>query len=120
MSRKSDDRFSERDMHQGENKERVPVPSKRDAPGHDAENRAVVFGRYHAPQTRERAMQMHHGQTSSNALSPEMAQGCEFAGLILKLRWIGLDDEANELQRVAQTFAPEQRPIVLNEPASTD
>ena len=52
---------------------------------------------------------------SSNVI----AQGCEFAGLILKLRRIGLDDEANRLQRVAQGFAPEQRPIVLNEPVST-
>ena len=61
-------------------------------------------------------MQMHPGRTSSTA----MARGCEFAGLILKLRWIGLDDEADRLQRVAQSFAPEQRPIVLSEPVSTD
>ena len=65
-------------------------------------------------------MQMHQGQTSSNVIAPEMAQGCEITGLILKLRWIGLDDEANQLQRIAQSLAPEQRPIVLSEPANTD
>jgi hypothetical protein len=65
-------------------------------------------------------MQMHQGQTSSNVIAPQMARGCEITGLILKLRWIGLDDEADRLQRIAQSFVPEQRPIVLNEPVSTD
>jgi hypothetical protein len=59
-------------------------------------------------------------QTTSNGISPQLPPGDDFTRLILKLRWIGLDDEACRLQRVVQSVAPEQRPTVLSEPDSTD
>jgi hypothetical protein len=40
--------------------------------------------------------------------------------LILKLRWIGLYDEADRLERAARNLAPDDRGTVLAEPASTD
>jgi hypothetical protein len=40
--------------------------------------------------------------------------------LIRKLRWIGLDEEANRLQQALRTFAPEGRDAVLADPRGTD
>jgi hypothetical protein len=44
----------------------------------------------------------------------------ELAKLIRKLRWIGLEDEAQRLQRVANTLPPEERGTVSAEPSATD
>lgn len=60
------------------------------------------------------------GRTVPHVAPPRMAEGREFTQLILKLRWIGLEDEANRLQRAVQTVAPERRATVLSEPRSTD
>jgi hypothetical protein len=44
----------------------------------------------------------------------------EWAKLIRKLRWIGLEDEAWRLQRALRDLPPEERGTVLGGPFSTD
>ncbi len=44
----------------------------------------------------------------------------EMARLIRKLRWIGLEDEARRLQRVASTLPPEEAGSVSAGPFATD
>jgi hypothetical protein len=44
----------------------------------------------------------------------------EMAKLIRKLRWIGLEDEARRLQRVASTLPPEEAGSVSAGPFATD
>ncbi len=44
----------------------------------------------------------------------------EMAKLIRKLRWIGLEDEARRLQRVATTLPPEETGSVSVGPFATD
>ena len=44
----------------------------------------------------------------------------EWAKLIRKLRWIGLEDEARSLQLAVSTLPPEQRGSVSVGPFSTD
>ena len=44
----------------------------------------------------------------------------EMAKLIRKLRWIGLEDEARRLQRVASTLPPEETGSVSVGPFATD
>jgi hypothetical protein len=45
---------------------------------------------------------------------------CDWMKLIRKLRWIGMEDEAQRLQQAVSTVAPDQRGSVLAEPFSTD
>jgi len=45
---------------------------------------------------------------------------CEWAKLIRKLRWIGLDDEARRLEQAVSTLPPEGRATVAAGPTSTD
>jgi hypothetical protein len=45
---------------------------------------------------------------------------CDWAKLIRKLRWIGLEDEARQLEQAVSTLPPEQRGSVSAEPSSTD
>jgi hypothetical protein len=40
--------------------------------------------------------------------------------LIRKLRWIGLEEEADRLQQTLCSVAPEQRGTVLADPVTTD
>jgi len=44
----------------------------------------------------------------------------DWARLIRKLRWIGLDDEARRLEQAVSTLPPEERGCVSAEPFSTD
>jgi len=44
----------------------------------------------------------------------------EWAKLIRKLRWIGLDDEARRLELAVSTLPPEERGTVSVGPFSTD
>jgi hypothetical protein len=44
----------------------------------------------------------------------------EMAKLIRKLRWIGLEDEARRLQRIASTLPPEETGSVSAGPFATD
>jgi hypothetical protein len=45
---------------------------------------------------------------------------CEWAKLIRKLRWIGMEDEARQLEQAVSTLPPEQRGTVSVGPFSTD
>jgi hypothetical protein len=45
---------------------------------------------------------------------------CEWPKLVLKLRWIGLEDEARRLQRALSTVPPEDRGTVSVSSFSTD
>jgi hypothetical protein len=42
------------------------------------------------------------------------------AKLVCKLRWLGMEDEAQRLQLAMRHLPPEQRAIVCVEPSSTD
>jgi hypothetical protein len=44
----------------------------------------------------------------------------DWARLIRKLRWIGLDSEARRLELALSTLPPADRGAVCNEPLSTD
>jgi hypothetical protein len=44
----------------------------------------------------------------------------EWTKLIRKLRWIGLDDDAHNLELAVSTLPPEQRASVSAEPYGTD
>jgi hypothetical protein len=44
----------------------------------------------------------------------------EWAKLIRKLRWIGMDEEARRLEQAVSTLPPEQRGTVSSGPFSTD
>jgi len=44
----------------------------------------------------------------------------EWARLICKLRWIGLEDEAERLLRAVRSLPPDERAPVLLDPSSTD
>jgi hypothetical protein len=52
--------------------------------------------------------------------APDMRETQECMQLILKLRWIGLTDEADRLERAARSLAPDDRGTVLADPANTD
>jgi hypothetical protein len=45
---------------------------------------------------------------------------CDWAKLLRKLRWSGMDEEADRLQRVMQSVPPEERGTVSAGPFSTD
>ena len=51
---------------------------------------------------------------------PDMRETQQCMQLILKLRWIGLGDEADRLEHAARSLAPDDRGTVLADPASTD
>jgi hypothetical protein len=53
-------------------------------------------------------------------VTPEQKAACEVIKLVRKLRWIGLDAEAKELQLVLKEFSPERRGSMLACPHSTD
>jgi hypothetical protein len=44
----------------------------------------------------------------------------DWAKLIRKLRWIGMEDEANRLQQAVRALPPEERGTVSAGPFSTD
>jgi hypothetical protein len=44
----------------------------------------------------------------------------EVAKLILKLRWIGMEEEAQRLERAVHRLPPQQRGTVIAEPSGTD
>jgi len=56
----------------------------------------------------------------TNAHPREQRSPDEWAKLIHKLRWIGLEDEARSLQRAVSTLPAEQRGSVSAGPFSTD
>ena len=59
------------------------------------------------------------GQTMDPAAAINQPYG-EYAKLIRKLRWIGLEDEAQRLQQALRTLPAEERGCVSVGPCSTD
>ena len=57
---------------------------------------------------------------NEDMLSHERRLPHDWARLILKLRWIGLEDEAKRLESAVATLRPEERCGTLCGPLSTD
>jgi hypothetical protein len=57
---------------------------------------------------------------ADNVLRLDQKPSCEWAKLIRKLRWIGLEDEARRLELAVSTLPPEDRGSVSVGPFSTD
>jgi hypothetical protein len=53
-------------------------------------------------------------------LIADARQPNEVAKLILKLRWIGLEEEALQLERAVHRLPSQQRAPVIGEPSGTD
>ncbi len=64
-------------------------------------------------------MTQTHQAQHGDARPTQRAPG-EWAKLIRKLRWIGLEDEAQSLQRAVSTLPTEERGSVSVGPHSTD
>jgi hypothetical protein len=67
--------------------------------------------------SREASMQQVQ---ADNVLRVDQRPSCEWAKLIRKLRWIGLEDEARRLELAVSTLPPEDRGSVSVGPFSTD
>jgi hypothetical protein len=59
-------------------------------------------------------------QAQESDARPAQRTPGEWAKLIRKLRWIGLEDEARSLQRAVSTLPTEERGSVSAGPFSTD
>jgi hypothetical protein len=59
-------------------------------------------------------------QQQSNVLFIREPASSEWAKLIRKLRWIGLEDEARRLEQAVNTLPPDERGTVSAGPFSTD
>jgi hypothetical protein len=55
-----------------------------------------------------------------NVIRIDNRPSCEWARLIRKLRWIGLEDEARRLELAVSTLPPDERGSVSIGPFSTD
>jgi len=56
----------------------------------------------------------------SDVISIDQQSPREWAKLLRKLRWVGLEDEARRLELALSTLPPEQRGDLLVESSSTD
>jgi len=56
----------------------------------------------------------------SGVISIDQHSPREWAKLLRKLRWVGLEEEARRLELALSTLPPEQRGDVLVESSSTD
>lgn len=56
----------------------------------------------------------------SNGISVTQQSSPEWAKLICKLRWIGLEEEARSLERAVSTLSPQERGSVSVGPFDTD
>ena len=52
--------------------------------------------------------------------APERLTSVELVKLIRKLRWIGLEEEARQLQQALSRFPAEERPVVPGAPVECD
>jgi hypothetical protein len=65
---------------------------------------------------------MDHVQDTTQPVSgpAEPQTSAELVKLIRKLRWIGLEEEAHQLQLVLNRFPPEERSVVSGAPIECD
>jgi hypothetical protein len=59
-------------------------------------------------------------QIATNVVKIGGGESREWARLIRKLRWIGLDEDAKRLELVVSTLPPDERASVSFAPFSTD
>jgi hypothetical protein len=64
-------------------------------------------------------MQMIHASPESRNISPKSAS-TDLVKLLRKLRWIGMEEEARQLEIALSRFPPEQTATVLADAPSTD
>ena len=65
-------------------------------------------------------MQTSHAKLESFDTPSEQRASTDLVKLIRKLRWIGMEDEAQQLQRALRRFPSEQTETVLADTPSTD
>lgn len=65
-------------------------------------------------------MENNPDTTQSNPGPAEQQTSAELVKMIRKLRWIGLEEEANQLQLVLKRFPPEERSVVSGTPIECD
>ena len=68
----------------------------------------------------ETLMQTSHSIPELLDISPEQRASTNLVKLIRKLRWIGMEEEAHQLQVALSRFPPEQTGIVLAGAPKTD
>jgi hypothetical protein len=69
---------------------------------------------------KKRKSVMERRPFESEAESVERRPSRDWAKLIRKLRWIGLEDEARRLEQAVSTLPPEERGCVSAGPFNTD
>lgn len=65
-------------------------------------------------------MQQHVETAGLVPETPEQLTSAELVKLIRKLRWIGLEEEARQLQAALNRFPPEERAVVPGTPVECD
>jgi hypothetical protein len=65
-------------------------------------------------------MDTHLDQTRAHLLSPEQRASDELVRLIVKLRWMGLEEEANCIEKRLLSSPVGAGESVLGEPRATD
>lgn len=65
-------------------------------------------------------MDGNHDATRPDPGPAEQRTSAELVKMIRKLRWIGLEEEAHQLQLVLNRFPPEERSVVSGTPIECD
>jgi len=65
-------------------------------------------------------MDSSHDTTQPDPGPVEQRTSAELVKMIRKLRWIGLEEEAHQLQLVLNRFPPEERSVVSGTPIECD
>jgi len=65
-------------------------------------------------------MDDNHDTTQPERGPVEQRTSAELVKMIRKLRWIGLEEEAHQLQLVLNRFPPEERSVVSGTPIECD
>jgi hypothetical protein len=63
---------------------------------------------------------MEQRQPAAHEAVKTLETAHEWSRLVLKLRWVGMEDEAERLQAMMNALPPEERGSVLAGPFSTD
>ena len=66
------------------------------------------------------SLQAQTARSSNGAGTPEQRAACEVVKLIRKLRWIGMEREAKQLQMALSGFPSDKRASLVAGPHSTD
>ncbi|MGD9922603.1 MAG: hypothetical protein AB7V13_14350 [Pseudorhodoplanes sp.] len=72
------------------------------------------------PGQSDTAMERSQEPPQAAGFAPEEITSAELVKLIRKLRWIGLEEEARQLQIALNRFPPDQRAVLPSIPAECD